>query len=267
MMQSARNNGVEVTCDAHPYLAAMTFLASLLPPWVFAGGIKETLLRLTDQNERAQVVKAVKTSFEHLDPDTFWPLNEIIMPDSNSEFNRLRLDAIGRKTTLAPAEALVEILAQSNEKLFEVLVLQWIYSARETRELFGWSGTMVGADGASSTLGRAGGPLTIHPRSWGTFPKMIHDYCKKDQRFVIENLIHRMTGLAAASIGLNERGVIQPGKKADIIVFDLARFKDKATFANPQQYAEGIQYVWVNGELVIDQGKRTGQRSGKVLRR
>jgi N-acyl-D-aspartate/D-glutamate deacylase len=162
---------------------------------------------------------------------------------------------------------LVEILAQSSEKLFEVFVLQWIYSARETRELFGWDGTMVGADGASSTLGRAVGPLTIHPRSWGTFPKMIHEYCKKDPWFVIEKLIHRMTGLAAASMGLTDRGVIHPGKKADIIVFDLARFKDKATFANPQQYAEGIRHVWVNGGLVIDQGKHTGQRPGKVLRR
>ena len=266
MMQAARNHGVEVTCDAHPYLAAMTFLASLLPPWVFAGGIKETLLRLTDQNERAQVVKAVKTSFEHLDPDTFWPLNEISMPDSNSEFNRLRLDAIGRKTALAPAEALVEILAQSNEKLFEVLVLQWIYSARETRELFGWGGTMVGADGASSTLGRAGGPLTIHPRSWGTFPKMIHEYCQKDPWLTIEELIHRMTGLAASSMGLNDRGLIQPGKKADIIAFDPAHFKDMATFAKPQQYAEGIRHVWVNGRPVIDQGKCTGQRPGKILR-
>jgi N-acyl-D-amino-acid deacylase len=267
MMQSARQNDVKVTCDAHPYLAAMTFLASLLPPWVFEGGLKKTHSRLTDPNERARVVKAVNTSFEHLDPEAFWPLNEIVMPDPKSELNRLRLDAIGRKTAMTPAEALVEILAQSGEKLFEVIVLQWIYSARETRELFGWDGSMVGADGATSSIDRNSGPLTIHPRSWGTFPKMIHDYCKKDHWFAIEQLIHRMTGLAAASLGLNGRGVIQPGKKADIIVFDLENFKDKATFANPHQYAEGIQSVWVNGTAVIDQGKRTDQRPGKVLRR
>ena len=265
MMQSARDKGFHVTCDAHPYLAAMTFLASLLPPWVFEGGTTAAIRRFNNRCERKKVIEAIETAFGHLSANDFWPRNEVVLPDRYSEFNRCRMDVIAHKMGMEPAEALVEMLSRSGEKLFEVIVLQWIYSEEETLELFTWPHTMIGADGATSSLGHHLGPLTIHPRSWGTFPKMIRDYYKNDKRHPLEKIIHRMTGLPAASMGLNDRGILQPKKKADIAVFNIEKIKDTATYAEPHQYAEGIEYVWVNGRMVIDRGKRTGRRPGKVL--
>lgn len=267
MMQTARDEGFHVTCDAHPYLAAMTFLASLLPPWAFEGGTQETIRRFNEPNIRALLIETIRDTFGHLDPADFWPRNEIVLPDPQSEFNHCRMHIISQKMGLQPAEALVEILAQSGQRLFETIVLQWIYSAEETEELFHWPYTTVGADGATSSLGCDLGPLTVHPRSWGTFPKIFNDYHKESKQFSIEEIIRRMTGLAAAVIGLNDRGTIQPKKKADIVVFDPQKFTDAATYADPHHYAEGVKYVWVNGRMVIEHGKHIGQRPGKVIKK
>jgi N-acyl-D-aspartate/D-glutamate deacylase len=266
-MQIANENGIRVSCDAHPYLAAMTFLATLLPSWVFEGGIKKTLQRLRNHKIREKVLEIITSTFAHLDADEFWSLNEVVLPDPQSENNRCRMDVVAKKMGLKPAEALVELLAKYGEKIFEVIVLQWIYSAEETRELFDWPNTMVGADGATSSIGSDIGTLTNHPRSWGTFPKVINEYYKKSRFFSLEEIIHRMTGLPAACMGLNDRGTIQTNKKADLIVLNIEKFNDKASYTDPYQYAEGIEYVWVNGQMVIDRGRHTGLRPGKVLRR
>ncbi len=181
MMQAARDEGLQVSCDAHPYLAAMTFLASLLPPWAFDGGTSKTIERFINPADRAKLVEAIHAVFSHLDAAEFWPLNEVVLADSNAEYHPSRIDAAARKMGLEPAEAMIEILARSGEKLFEVMVMQWIYSEAETRELFCWPHTMVGADGATSCLGCDPGPLSLHPRSRGTFPKIVGDYCIKNE--------------------------------------------------------------------------------------
>ncbi|UCD81774.1 MAG: amidohydrolase family protein, partial [Desulfobacterales bacterium] len=94
MMQAARDEGFQVTCDAHPYLAAMTFLASLLPPWAFEGGTRETLRRFDEPHKREQLIETIRDTFGHLDPADFWPRNEIVLPDSQSEFNHCRMHII-----------------------------------------------------------------------------------------------------------------------------------------------------------------------------
>jgi N-acyl-D-amino-acid deacylase len=267
MMQAARDEGLQISCDAHPYLAAMTFLASLLPAWAFDGGTAKVIKRFNTPSERAKLVESINTAFSHLDADEFWALNEIVLPDLNTDLNNSRIDAVASNMGLEPAETMIEILARSGEKLFEVMVMQWIYSAEETRELFCWPHTMVGADGATSSLGCDPGPLSLHPRSWGTFPKIIRDYCKKSDLFSLEKMIHRMTGLPAAVMGIRDRGTLEQGKKADMVIFNLDKLKDTATYTHPYQYAEGIEYVWVNGKMVVERGKRTHRRPGKVLKK
>jgi N-acyl-D-amino-acid deacylase len=266
MMQTARDEGLQISCDAHPYLAAMTFLASLLPPWAFDGGTAKILRRFNTPSERAKLVESINAAFSHLDADEFWPLNELVLPESNAAHHHSRIDVAARKMDLKPAEAMIEILARSGETLFEVMVMQWIYSEEETRELFCWPYTTVGADGATSSMESDPGPLSLHPRSWGTFPKIIGDYCKKSRFFSIEKMIHRMTGLPAAVMGIHDRGILMSGKKADIVIFNPEKLNDTATYARPHQYAEGIEFVWANGEMVIDHGKRTDLRPGKVLK-
>ena len=266
-LEAAREEGLEVTCDAHPYLAAMTDLASLLPPWVFAGGTRETVRRLTEEPERGRVLAAVRESFSHLDPGEIWSLNELVWPEGGKDLNRLRFDKIGAKLGLDPAEALLTILARAGERLFEIIVLQWIYSAEETEELLAWPWTTVGADGASSTPGGGVGGLTVHPRSWGTFPRYLRWLHYEAARLSLEEAVRKMTGLPAQVFSLVDRGLIRPGMAADLTVFDPKEFKDRATYTDPRRPAQGMRYVLVNGRLAVDQGQRTGQGTGVVLRR
>ena len=267
MMQNARDEGFNVTCDVHPYMAAMTFLASLLPPWVFEGGTKETTRRLTDKGKRERILKDMKSQFSHLDWDEFWFRNEPVPTDPNSRFKGKRLTEIGKMMDKGPAEAFLDVLADEGEDLFKVVVLEWIYSEDDTLATFLWPYTMIGADGVNSSKEGRIESISLHPRSWGTFPKVISKYHKEGRQIKLESVINKMTGLAATTLGLADRGFIKEGMKADVVVFDLARFTDKATYTEPRQYAEGVEYLLINGGLAIERGKSTGNRLAKVLRR
>jgi N-acyl-D-amino-acid deacylase len=267
MMQNARDEGFNVACDVHPYMAAMTFLASLLPPWVFEGGTKETTRRLTDKGQRAKILKDMRAQFSHLDWDEFWFRNEPVPTDPNSKFKGKRLTEIGSMMGKAPQEAFLDVLADEGEDLFKVVVLEWIYSEDDTLTTFLWPYTMIGADGVNASKESGIESISLHPRSWGTFPKVINKYYKEGKQIELESVINKMTGLAATTLGLADRGFIKEGMKADIAVFDLDRFTDKATYTEPRQYAEGVEYLVINGGLAIERAKSTGNRSAKVLRK
>jgi N-acyl-D-amino-acid deacylase len=126
---------------------------------------------------------------------------------------------------------------------------------------------MVASDGgAAATYG----PLSQskpHPRYYGTFPRVLGKYCRDDQFFSLPTAVHKMTGMPAKRLGLKDRGKVDVGLAADLVVFNPDTVIDQADFMNPHQYAQGIDYVLVNGSVVIDQGEHTGALSGRVLRR
>jgi N-acyl-D-amino-acid deacylase len=248
-------------------MAAMTFLASLLPPWVFEGGTKEATRRLTENTKRSMILKELKSQFSHLGWDEFWFRNELVPTNPNSQFQGKRLTEIGAMMGKDPAEAFLDILAQEKEDLFKLVVLEWIYSEDDTLTTFLWPHTMIGADGVYSSKDSRIGSISLHPRSWGTFPKVINKYHKEGKQIELELLINKMTGLAATTLGLSDRGFIKEGMKADIAVFDLNRLTDKATYAESRQYAEGVEYLLINGRFTIEKGTPTGNRLAKVLRR
>ena len=121
--------------------------------------------------------------------------------------------------------------------------------------------TMAGSDGEIPQFG-VGAP---HPRSYGTFARLLARYVRERHTLTLEDAVHRMSGITAQRLKLYDRGLIRPGMKADIAVFDPTTVADKATFENPHQYAVGFKYVLVNGRLIIDNGELTSQRPGRVL--
>jgi N-acyl-D-amino-acid deacylase len=125
---------------------------------------------------------------------------------------------------------------------------------------------MVGSDGSSLA---ADGPLAVgkpHPRSYGTFPRVLGRYARDERVLSLETAVWKMTGLPAKRLGVTDRGVLAPGAKADIVVFDPATVADRATYEDPHQYAAGIGDVVVNGRVVIAGGQHTGALPGRVLR-
>ena len=267
-MERARDRGYHVTCDLHPYMATVTFLASFLPPWVFEGGTKETIRRLTEAGERAKVLEALRSQFNHLGWINFWHINEPIPDNPDSPYQGKRFSEIGKMMGKEPEEAFLDILVEAGDRLFKPMVLSWIYSEEDTLETFLWPHAMIGADGLTSSVeSPIESALASHPRSWGTFPKVIDKYYKQDKRIGLEEVIHKMTGLPASVLNLNDRGKIQKGYKADLVVFDLEKLRDKADYRKPHAYAEGVRYLFVNGCLAIGEGRFTGERAGRVLRK
>jgi len=120
---------------------------------------------------------------------------------------------------------------------------------------------MIGSDGEIPQFG-VGAP---HPRSYGTFVRVLGRYVRDLHTLTLEDAVHKMSGLPAQRLKLYDRGLIRPGMKADLAIFDSATVADKATFEQPHQYAVGVKYVLVNGKIVIDNGKLTSERPGRIL--
>jgi N-acyl-D-aspartate/D-glutamate deacylase len=126
---------------------------------------------------------------------------------------------------------------------------------------------MIGADAASTSLEARKELLTLHPRAWGTFPAAIRQFAKEGGHVSMAEMVRRMTTLPAAMVGLKDRGTLAEGMKADIVIFDSEKFRDKCTYEAPRQYAEGMVWVFVNGVPAIAKGRHTGQKAGSVLKR
>jgi N-acyl-D-aspartate/D-glutamate deacylase len=121
--------------------------------------------------------------------------------------------------------------------------------------------TMIGSDGEVAIFGRG----AIHPRSYGTFARVLAVYVREKKLLTLEDAVRKMTSLPAQRLGLLDRGLLRPGMKADIVVFDPAAIADRATFVNPHQYATGVTHVLANGEFVLDNGRITDRRPGRIL--
>jgi N-acyl-D-amino-acid deacylase len=126
---------------------------------------------------------------------------------------------------------------------------------------------MIGSDGSTMAPEGPAAKTKPHPRSYGTFPRVIGYYGRERKLFDLPTAIKKMTSMPADQIGLNDRGRLARGKKADIVIFNSETIKDEATFGDPHRYPTGIQYVMVNGEVVVGQGEHTGARPGRVLRK
>jgi N-acyl-D-aspartate/D-glutamate deacylase len=132
-------------------------------------------------------------------------------------------------------------------------------SEKDVQRVLAHPRTMVGTDGLPTLSGKP------HPRSYGTYPRILEHYVRRLGLLSLEQAIFRMTGMVARKLGLADRGVLRPGAAADVVVFDPPRIHDRATYADPRRTPEGIDHVFVNGAWTVKHGKHTGARAGKVL--
>lgn len=261
LVAEARARGVDVTIDQYPYTASSTGLAALLPQWSQEGGQRELVKRLNDPPTRAKIKAAVVESIE-FDRGGGDPKNIYIARcgwDSSLEGKNLAqiTAARGRSTSFEDAaETALELVARgSASAIFHAI------NEDDLMRILKDPLTMVASDGGVEIPGRG----VPHPRSYGTFARVLGVYVREKRVLSLEDAIRKMTSLPASRFGLQDRGVLRPGMKADVVIFDSARIIDRATFANPHQYAEGVSYVIVNGMVVLDNGKMTDARPGQVL--
>jgi N-acyl-D-amino-acid deacylase len=262
LIEAARAEGLDVTADMYPYPAGSTALSALLSPWVHAGGREMLLARLTDPGDRARI--RVELDARGMASDAGWDGILIAGCPARPEYEGQTLARIAAGLGVAPAEAVIEILRQARGDADMVLFMM-----SEENVALGlqrpW--VMIGSDGEGrATHGpyAAGKP---HPRNYGTCPRFLGHYVRDGGLVPLSEAVRKMTSLPASKLRLRDRGRLERGAKADVVVFDPAAVADAATFADPHRYPRGIPWVLVNGEPVIAAGEHTGSRPGRVLSR
>ncbi len=264
LIESARRDGVHVMADAYPYTAYSTSLTIFLPTWALEGGWDGLGARLNDSTERARIRNEVVESVLG-DPGEF---NLIVIASTKTEQNRhfvgQSVADIGEAWGLEPAEAALRLLVEEEGT---VAMIGHGMSPENVEMVLSHPLVMVGSDGASIAPTGKAAETRPHPRLYGCCPRVLAHYCRDRGIFDLPTAIRKMTGTPADQAGINDRGRIARGKKADLVVFDAATIKDEATFDDPHQYASGISYVVVNGQVVVDRGEHTGARPGRVLRK
>jgi dihydroorotase/N-acyl-D-amino-acid deacylase len=263
LVDDARARGVDVTIDQYPYTASATSIqGALIPQWAQEGGREVMLERLLDPATRtkvhAEIVSIIENERGGGDPD-----NVVISacqwdPSlAGRSLARILRDRGQPVTMTTAADLVIEIVNKGGAS--------GIYHAIDEADLvriLKHPATMVASDGGVPEFGRN----VPHPRSYGTFARVLGRYVREQGVLGLEEAVRKMSAYPAQRMRLFDRGAIRPGLKADLAVFDAATVKDTATFEQPHQYAVGMSTVVVNGEVVLDRGTMTAARPGRVLR-
>ncbi len=272
LIDAARDRGVNVGANVYPYTRGNNDLASIIPPWAHEGGRAKMLERLKDPKQRARMKEDIRGGIAG------WYNHYTAV---GGDWGRMLVSGKGRYEGLTMDRV---IAARSQGKdpapdaldvLFDVLVeeggsIPTVYAhhtEEDMRRALVQPWCSVGSDGLALAVEgplRRGNP---HPRSFGTFPRVLGVYVRELKLLRLEDAVRKMTSLNAAKLALRDRGLLRPGAFADLTLFDPNRVIDRATYAEPFRYSEGIEYVIVNGQVVLEKGKHTGARPGRALRR
>ncbi len=266
---AARARGVDVAANLYPYTAGGTGLEATVPSWVFDGGRDSARARLSDPVVRERLKREIQTG-----SPGWWNIIEaaggwdgiVLVNARNADNNRFigrSIADIAQELGKDPADAAWDLVLEGQGR---VMAIYHMMSERDVRTALQFPWTSIGSDAGAA---RGEGEVDLlglpHPRSYGTFPRIIARYVREMGTLTLEDAIRKMTSWPATRMGLVDRGVIREGMWADVVIFDFEMIQDVATWDDPVEYPAGIDYVLVNGEVVVDHGVHTGARPGHVL--
>jgi dihydroorotase/N-acyl-D-amino-acid deacylase len=252
---------VDVTVDQYPYTASSTGINVLLPPWALEGRQADVAARLRDAAQRTRIKAAIVESLKY---DRGGGDAKNVQIASCAWDPALAGKHLAEITRARGAEPTLEHAAETVMWIVEQGGASGIFHAIDEADLeriLKDPVTMIASDGEVPVFGRA----SPHPRSYGTFARVLGRYVRERRAIPLAEAVRKMTSFPAQRVGLLDRGVLRPGMKADIAVWDAATIADTATFEQPHQYAVGVHTVIVNGQVVFDNGAMTPARPGKVL--
>ena len=262
LVAAARARGVDATIDQYPYTASSTGINALLPSWAQDGGRAELLKRLKDPELRAKI-KAVVVDNIKVDRGGGDPKN--IQIASASFDSTLAGKNLAQITAARGVEVTIENAADTALDIIEKGGASAIFHAINEEDLLRIlrdPNSMVGSDGEVIRFGSA----APHPRGYGTFVRVLGRYVRDLKVIRLEDAVRKMTSFPAQRLGLFDRGLVRPGMKADLVLFDEKEIGDRATFESPHQYAVGVKFVLVNGEVIFDGKAMTAARPGRILK-
>jgi N-acyl-D-amino-acid deacylase len=263
LVNRARDDGVDATADMYPYTASGTGLTAVLPPWAAEGG--SLFENLRDPQMRSRIRQ------EMLHPTAGWePLGdgpESVMPigfqrDEFKQYVGKRLSEIATLRGQSWVDTVFDLLVAEEQRISTIYFKMTEENIRLQLPL-PWMKISTDAGGYDPSWGRALGP--VHPRAYGTYPRVLGKYVREESILTLEDAIYKMTWAVAARLGVSDRGQLVKGFLADIVVLDPSTVRDQATFENSHQFSCGVRDVWVNGVRVLRDGVHTGATPGRIV--
>jgi len=262
-VEEAKREGISIFCDRYPYIAGSTGLSLYFPLWARQGTTEEFIARLKDPSLEDKLRAYVSEQEKKLGS---W--EKVVISDVSTEENK-RFEGRNvlqgaKELEKDPYDFMRDLLIQEKNR---VGMVTFMMKEENLRKILAHPLVGVGSDGSAiapqGPLGR-GKP---HPRHYGTFPRVLGKYVREERIAPLAKMLKKMTSIPAEKFGFEKRGSLQRGNHADIVVFDEKRVIDKATWTDPHQFPVGIEYVLVNGQVVIEKGEHTGNLPGKILKK
>lgn len=262
LIEKARAQGIDITVDQYPYIATSTTLSAMLPSWAHEGGVEALCARLDNQEERAKMRADIenKTDWEN-QVKACGSLDGILIvyAPATPSVQGKTIQAAAKELNKDPLELAFDVIRENRGA---AAACYFAMCEEDVEYVMQHPLVMIGSDGIPVAPG-----AKLHPRMNGTFPRVLGHYVRDKQIMPLEEAVRKMTSMPAARLGLTGKGCITVGKDADLVVFDPETIIDCATYENGSLPPQGIDYVFVNGIMVMDHGKHTGNKPGRLIRR
>ena len=268
-IEAARSRGVDIAADMYLYTAGGTSLSAVIPAWASEGGTANLMGRLKDPATRARLKNEMKAGspgwWNIVEAAGGWDNIVVVSTgnEDNKRFENKSVAQIAKEWNKDPADAAFDLVLQANGRAGALYYLMSEPDI-ETALKFPWTSLGSDSDASMTTVD----PNTVgmgHPRGYGNFPRLIAEYVREKKVLTLPDAIRKMTSWPATRMRLASRGLIKEGCWADVVIFDYNKIKDEASYEHPFRPPTGIDYVLVNGQVVIEKGKHTGAKPGKVI--
>ena len=268
-IEEARADGLSITADMYTYTAGATGLDASMPPWVQEGGYEAWADRLRDPEIRARVAEEMRTPTDEWEnffvaagsPDRILLVG--FGADSLKPLTGKTLAEVAESRGMSPAETAMDLVIQNGN---DVGTVYFLMSEENVRKKVGLPWVSFDSDAGAPSAEGVFLKSNPHPRAYGSFARLLGRYVREEGVISLQEAIRRLTSFPARTFGIARRGVLEPGAFADVVVFDPRRIIDRATFAEPHQYAEGVVHVFVNGVPTLRDGEHTGATAGRFVR-
>ena len=260
-INAARAEGIDVAANVYPYIASSTSLSTLAPDWALEGGYSEFKKRLVDPDQRAKIAAALRDEVGRRREHGIYVAR--IPNPALAQYEKKFIEQIASEMNTTTDEALMRLFSDTP---MSPSVIYFSMNEDDVQYALKQPFVSVGSDSGSPTPQARATQAGVHPRAYGTFPRVLGHYVREVKLFTLEEAVRRMTSQAADRAQLTDRGVLRPGMKADIVVFDPETIRDVATYEDPHHFSEGVFDVIVNGVPVLREGEMTAALPGRSLR-
>ncbi|HEV8433411.1 MAG TPA: D-aminoacylase [Thermoanaerobaculia bacterium] len=260
-INAARVEGIDVAANAYPYIASATSLSTLAPDWALEGGYAEFQKRLADPGQRAKIDEALQGQVAKRGDRGIYVAR--IDNPALAQYQKKFIEQIAVEMNVTPDKALIRLFSETKGS---PAVIFFSMNEDDVRTALKQPWVSIGSDSGSPTPEARARGVATHPRAYGTFARVLGHYSRDEHLFTLEEAVRKMTSQAADRVHLEDRGVLRPGMKADVVVFDADTIRDVATFEDPHHFSEGVLDVIVNGTPVLRDGVITKALPGRALR-